>query len=122
MAESKAAVITDFEEVVDSLVSLERLCQQPLSLPAAQKLAKLNKYIREVVGGFSKRRDALVAEAQAGEGGLERETWREKIEPLLKEEVRIPLDMCVALDDLSDIRVSAGDLERLSYLISGMSL
>ncbi len=112
------------EDVFNSRESFTRLSQQPVALATAKKIMDLNTYLSGICADFLKQR-ASVAEkmgSPAEEGG-----W--KLEPdamagfcaearrLANEEVEIPQAWRLTLAELSEVRISAGDLERVKYAV-----
>lgn len=129
---SHKGIITTLESVIASREAVIRLSQQPVGLRTAHRILNLKQKIEELGIAFSQRRDAVAAKKGTPTGNSESEK-RWKLEPvrmvefqaeigrILKEEVRIPSDVCITLADLDEARISAADLERIAFLVEDLT-
>ena len=128
---SRKVIITTLESAINSREAVIRLSQQPVGLRTARRILVLKQKIDELGAAFGERRDAIAAEkgTPTGDGTQSRwklepaqmEEFQAEIAKLLKEEVQIPMDVCITLADLNEARISAADLERLSFLVEDLA-
>jgi len=114
---------TKLSNVINSREAVIRLSNQAVPLRTAQSLLKLKKTLDVLGTSFSESRDALAAEKGTPAGPqkwklepAQLEEFQAGIMKLLDEEVQIPQDARISLGDLSEVRLSAVDLEALTYL------
>lgn len=115
------------ESILTSREAVVRLSQQQVSLPAAQHVLRLKLWADDLAAGFSKRRDAIVAEKGTLISDGPQKRWKLEadqveeaqaaVEKIVKEAVDVPKDVYLSPDVLQEFKVSAEDLERLSPLI-----
>ena len=127
-AASRKVIITTLESVINCREAVIRLSQHPVGLRTAQRILELKQKIDEIGLVFGTRRDAIAAEKGTPTGEnkwklepAQMEEFQAEIGKLLKEEVQVPQDVCITLADLNDARISAADLERLSFIVQDLA-
>jgi hypothetical protein len=121
---AEKVVITTIETVLGGRESLARLSQREASVAVALKIMGLSKFLTPFIAGFVARRHAILSAngTAAGENRWkldpeQRAGFESEIRAAAEEEIRIPLSICLTLSDLAEVKISAGDLERVAYLI-----
>jgi len=121
---SRKVIITTTSNVLLAREAFMRLYQQPGNLAVAQKLMKTKKSLDEIGFGFAEKRDAIAAglgtPVETGKWKIEAdrvEEFQEAVAKITTEEVQISQDVCLTMASLQEFRISAEDLERLTFLI-----
>jgi hypothetical protein len=121
---TRKVVITTLEIVINGLPALARLTQPPVSLKIAQRFLKLKQVIDDISKAFNVRRNALISAHGVATGDnawkldpAQMEGFRTELVTVLKEEVRLPQEVCISLADLADVKISADDLEKLAFVL-----
>lgn len=127
MSGAEEVLTTTLGDVINGREAITRLSQQAVGLKAAQQILKLQKHLDEIGTDFAKRRDAVAAEmgTPAGEGKwkLEKDKLDEfaaAVSKIMKEEVTIPVSVCISLAILEDSRISAADLHAITFLVADL--
>ena len=120
----KDSFATKLANVINSRDAVVRLSNQAVPLRTAQSLLAVKKTLDTLGAEFGEKRDALAAEKGTPAGPqkwklepAQMEEFQAGIIKLLDEEVQVPRDARISLGDLSEVRLSAVDLDSLSYLI-----
>jgi hypothetical protein len=102
------------------------LAKQPVAIPVAQKFLKMKHFFEEIGADFDKRRNTILAEkGEPVEDNKYRldpdalDEFNKEIGKIAEEEIQIPLDLCVPMADLVEVKMSADDLEVIGFMIEG---
>jgi hypothetical protein len=124
MAGSRKSISVSLKTVLNGTMALARLAQLPLATASAERVLRVKKHIGPIQESYNERRSALLKELGTPvEGnpnqwslGENMQRFSDELAKIAEEEVKIPLDITLEKADLGDAKISADDLDVLSFV------
>lgn len=121
---SRRVVIATLGAIAASRSSLKNIVEQKVDVETARKILKLSQTVQKIGEDYDQKRNELLSQKGTPLGGNQYQIAAEvrgefdaEMAKIESEDIHIPLADCISFQDLSAVKLSAQELEAISFAI-----